>query len=149
MGPDDMDQYLDFYADTFLDETEIQRTRDTDDFRSALYDMFPIDSETQHPPTQTSEGLSEQQKLDVVSAVHKGMEAVKAVAEEEAENRTLRAGQAYALWQREQDLPVAAKMLYEKAARLAGLSMNMLMLAVGFTETRVERWKKAQTRAPI
>ncbi|KAF1836466.1 hypothetical protein BDW02DRAFT_567057 [Decorospora gaudefroyi] len=146
MGPDDMDQYLDFYADTFLDEAEIERTRDTDDFRNALYDMFPIESETRHPPKQTTSGLSLRQKLDVVRVVHGGM-TVQAVADEgEAGIRTLRAGQAYAVWKTEKDLPETAKMLYEKAARLAGLSMKMLVLAVDFTEARVEQWKKAQKR---
>jgi RNA polymerase I-specific transcription initiation factor RRN7 len=144
MVPDEMDQYLDFYADNYLDEAEIQRTRNTDDFRNALYDMFPIESEKPHPPSQMSNGLSLRQKLDVVKAVHAGMEIVTAVAEDNAGKRPLRAGDAYQVWQTEEELPEAAKLLYEKAAKIAGLSVEMLILAVGFTEARVETWKKAQ-----
>jgi RNA polymerase I-specific transcription initiation factor RRN7 len=144
MGPEEMDQYLDFYADAFLDEAEIQRTRSTDDFRNALYDMFPIGSETSHSPRQTSNGLSLGQKLDIVKAVHGSMDTLTPVADEDAEKGTLRAGQVYQIWKTEEELPEAAKILYEKAARIAGLSMEMLILVVGFTEARVETWKKVQ-----
>jgi RNA polymerase I-specific transcription initiation factor RRN7 len=46
----------------------------------------------------------------------------------------------------EQNLPDAAKILYEQAAKIAGLSVNMLTLALVFTEARVEQWKRAQKR---
>jgi RNA polymerase I-specific transcription initiation factor RRN7 len=144
MGPEEMDQYLDFYADTYLDEAEVQRTRNTDDFRNALYDMFPIESEVPHPPSAMANGLSLRQKMDVVKAVHAGMETITPVADEDTGKKTLRPGQAYQVWKTEEDLPEAARMLYDKAARIAGLSMEMLVLAVGFTEARVETWKKAQ-----
>jgi RNA polymerase I-specific transcription initiation factor RRN7 len=58
----------------------------------------------------------------------------------------LRVGQAYPIWKMEQNLPDAAKTLYEQAAKIAGLSVNMLTLAVVFTEARVEQWKRAQKR---
>jgi RNA polymerase I-specific transcription initiation factor RRN7 len=144
MSPDEMDQYLDFYADTYLDEAEIQRTRNTDDFRNALYDLFPIEGETPHPPSQMSNGLSLQQKIEVVKAVHGGMKTIAPVADEDAGKSTIRAGQAYQVWKTAEELPEAARTLYERATRIAGLSMEMLVLAVGFTEARLETWKKVQ-----
>jgi RNA polymerase I-specific transcription initiation factor RRN7 len=69
---------------------------------------------------------------------------VAPVADEDAGKSTMRAGQAYQVWKTAEELPEAAKMLYERAARIAGLSMEMLLLAVGFTEARIETWKKVQ-----
>jgi RNA polymerase I-specific transcription initiation factor RRN7 len=145
MGPEEMDQYLDFYADTFLDDAEIQRTKGTDDFRNALFDMFPIESEIKHPPKPTYREPSLQKELDVVKTVHSTMETVPNVAG--GEGPILQAGQAYPLWKTQDDLPEAARILYEKAGRLAGLSIEMLLLSVGFTEARVEQWKRAQKRS--
>ena len=142
MSLEEMDQYLDFYADTYLDEAEIQRTRNTDDFRNALYDMFPIEGERKRVSKQQSAGVVLQKTLDVVQAVHTGMKTIPAVPDENA--RILRPGQAYPIWKTEEDLPEVAKMLYEKAGKLAGLSMYMLMLAVGSTEYKMAQWKKAQ-----
>ena len=142
MASEEMDQYLDFYADTFLDDAEIQRTKDTDEFRNALYNMFSIDSEIKHPPKQVAGETSLQRKLDVVKAVHSAMGIVPEATDRDG--RHLRPGQAYPLWKTEHELPEAARVLYEKSARLAGLSMSMLLLAVGFTEARVEQWKRAQ-----
>jgi RNA polymerase I-specific transcription initiation factor RRN7 len=144
MGAEEMDQYLDFYANAYLDDTEIQRTKETDDFKNALYDMFPIDSQIQHPPQGISQEVLLDQKLEFVKAVQGAMKITPVVAEENTE--VLRAGQAYPIWKTEQELPHAAKILYREAAKIAGLSINMVTLAVGFTEARVEQWKKAQKR---
>lgn len=144
MGPAEMDQYLDFYADTFLDDAEIQRTKNTDEFRNALFDMFPIESETKHPPNHASHPISLQQELDIVKKVHSTMATMSNMPDEEG--AVLQAGQAYPVWKTQSDLPEAAKVLYEKARRLAGLSTNMLLLAVRFTEARAEQWKRAQQR---
>ncbi|EOA86215.1 uncharacterized protein SETTUDRAFT_110134 [Exserohilum turcica Et28A] len=81
-------------------------------------------------------------EFDVVKAVHSAMEPVPNVADEDGQ--TLRAGQAYPRWRTRGELPEAARLLFEKARRLAGLSMNMLILAVGFTEARIEQWKRLQ-----
>ncbi|KAL6160687.1 hypothetical protein ACJQWK_11750 [Exserohilum turcicum] len=142
MDTAEMDQYLDYYADTYLDDAEIQRTKDTDDFRNALYNMFPVDSETKHPTKPTYQKLPLHHEFDVVKAVHSAMEPVPNVADEDGQ--TLRAGQAYPRWRTRGELPEAARLLFEKARRLAGLSMNMLILAVGFTEARIEQWKRLQ-----
>lgn len=144
MGPAEMDQYMDFYADTFLDDAEIQRTKDADDFRNTLFDMFPIESETKHPPKRTSPKMSLSKELDLVKKVHSMMVTMPNVAD--ANEPLLEPGQAYPLWKTQDDLPEAARVLFEKARRLAGFSMNMLLLAVRFTEARVEQWTRLQRR---
>jgi len=142
MSTEEIDQYLDFYADTYLEEAKIQRTRNLDDFRNALFDMFPIESERNHVPEEQSPGMSLLRKFDVVQAVHGSMKTILTVPDDDA--RVLRPGQAYHMWKTEEELPEVARMLYRKAGKLAGLSMHMLMLAVRSTEYKMEQWKKAQ-----
>jgi RNA polymerase I-specific transcription initiation factor RRN7 len=151
MHPDQLDQYLDFYADTFLDNAEVQRTRDNDDFRNALYGMFPIEGKERHPPIKLSDTMPHEQSLETVRAVHGCMETQANVDESQAEPHTLRPGQKYPVWKEAQDLPESARIFYDEVTRLAGLSLEMLVMAVFFTEARVERWRRKQregVRAP-
>jgi RNA polymerase I-specific transcription initiation factor RRN7 len=144
MQPHQLDQYLDFYANTFLDDAEIQRTSENSAFRRQLYGWFPIEGGRQYPSVQLSDERTHLQKLETVRAVHSKMKTRIAVEEEEAESSVARPGQAYPLWKKEQDVPERAKVLYEEAARIAGLSMDMMVSAVFFTERRVEKWRKKQ-----
>ncbi|EUC32493.1 hypothetical protein COCCADRAFT_27029 [Bipolaris zeicola 26-R-13] len=144
MGSEDMDRYLDFYADAFLDDAAIQRTKRTDYFREALFDMFPIEKETKHPTKSSYPKLSLQQELGVVKSVHSMMATIPNT--EDDSGQILRAGQAYRIWETQEDLPEVARVFYEKIGRLAGLPMDMLLLAVKFTEARVEQWRRQQEK---
>ncbi|KAL5117806.1 hypothetical protein ACEQ8H_004280 [Pleosporales sp. CAS-2024a] len=141
MGPEQLDQYLDFYADTFIDDAEVQRTKDNDDFRNALYDMFPIEGNEHRPPIQVSTGLSHERMLATVRAVHGSMKTA-AVADDDSD--ILRPGQMYRVWRNKEEMPERAIPFIEEAARLAGFSFGMLINAVFFTEARVERWRRKQ-----
>jgi RNA polymerase I-specific transcription initiation factor RRN7 len=142
MRHDQLDQYLKFYADTFLDDAEVQRSMDNDDFRNALYGMFPIDSRETYPPVQLSDGLPRDRVLETVRAVHGDMRTQAAIDSPQAEWTTLRPGQMYPVWKEVQDLPKRAKIFYEEVARLAGFSLDMLVTAVFFTEARIERLRR-------
>jgi RNA polymerase I-specific transcription initiation factor RRN7 len=144
MQPDQLDQYMDFYADTFLHKAEIKRTTDNDDFRNALYGMFPIEGKEQRPPIQLSNGVLHEDMLKTVREIHASMKRAAAVDVEEEESSTLRPGQMYPIWKDAQELPPRAAVFYEEAARLAGLSLDMLVMAVFFVEARIERWRRKQ-----
>jgi RNA polymerase I-specific transcription initiation factor RRN7 len=144
MRPDQLDQYLDFYADTFLDNAEIQRTKDNDDYRNALYGLFPIEGKEQHVPVQLSDTISHERRLEVVSAVHSSMKAAAVIRDPEDDADTLRPGQLYPRWREKEDLPPHAMMFCEEVARLAGFSLEMLVMAVFFAEARVEKWRRKQ-----
>lgn len=144
MAPNQLDQYLDFYADTFLDEAEIQRTKDTDDFRNAIYGMFPIKGKSTAATEQASAASSQRDDLGMVRAVHGSMQARTAIMDDEVGAGVLRPGQSYRPYKREDELPAHAKVFYEEVAKLAGLSTNMLMMAVFYTEARVEKWRRRQ-----
>lgn len=141
MGAEQLDQYLDFYADTFIDDAEVQRTKESDDFRNALYGMFPIEGKEKRPPVQISDGVSHERALETVQAVHASMKAA-AIVEDDSD--VLRPGQMYPIWRSADDLPQHAANFYEEAARLAGFSLDMLVNAVFFTEARVEKWRRRQ-----
>ena len=144
MVPDRLDQYFDFYADTFLDEAEIQRTMEADDFRNAVYGMFPIESASAASANQDSNGQRREDDTAMVRAVHSSMQARAAVDDEHAGTDILRPGQSYRVYKKEKDMPDHAKAFYEEVAKLAGMSMDMLMMAVFFTETRMEKWRREQ-----
>ncbi|KAF2849671.1 hypothetical protein T440DRAFT_490274 [Plenodomus tracheiphilus IPT5] len=145
MLPEQLDQYMDFYADAFLDDAEIQRTKENDDFRHALYSMFPIEGHGEpRPPKELSNPVSLPEQMEIVKAVHSSMTPVAAASDEAAGPELLRPGQAYHVWKKEEQLPDRAKVLYEKAAKLAGLSMDLLVKAVFFTEAKIEQWRRQQ-----
>ncbi|KAH8723637.1 hypothetical protein GQ44DRAFT_740869 [Phaeosphaeriaceae sp. PMI808] len=146
MQPEQLDQYLKFYADTFLDDAKIQRTKDKDDFRHALYKIFPIDGNEGHRPILISDTLSHQQKLETVRAVHSSAENIEVVDSDQEESDTLRPGQKYPIWKNAGDLPKRARVFYEESAKLAGFSLDMLVMAVFFTEARVQKWRRAQRK---
>lgn len=141
-----LDQYLDFYADTFLDAAEIKRTEETDDFRSALYGMFPIEGQKQNAPIQISDRLPSQEALSLVSNVHSSMQPVVHASDGQMEINPLRPGQLYFSWKKEEDLPAPAKMFFEKISRLVGLPIEMLLQAVSATEARIEQWRRTEVR---
>jgi len=144
MPPDRLDQYLDFYADTFLDVAEVQRTKDTDDFRSAIYSMFPIEGKATAAVNQDQNVPPRKGDLAMVRAVHGSIQARSTIADDEVGAGVLRPGHAYHPYRKEGDLPEHAKVFHEEVARLGGLSMDMLMMAVFYTEARIERWRRKQ-----
>lgn len=147
MAPNQLDQYLDFYADTFLDENEIQRTKDTDDFRSAIYNMFPIEEVSATATDLGGDSPSCNDDLATVRAVHSSMRAMSAIPDDEVGAGVLRPGKSYHIYKKEVDLPEPAQLFYEQVAKMAGLSMDMLLLAVFATEARIERWRRKQKKA--
>lgn len=143
--PKQLDQYLDFYNDTFLDEAETQRTKNNDDFKYALYDMFPIENAGQKSTVQPEEASAREKKLETVRAVHRSMKGRTVVRDDQEEVAVLRPGQSYPMWKKVEDVPDRAAVFYDEAARLAGFSMEMLVTAVFTTECRIEQWRKAQS----
>lgn len=146
MSSNQVDQYLGYYAETFLDDAGVQRTKNNDDFRNALYEMFPVNGKGEPSPVSLSDGLPLQDRLDTVKAVQNSMKSMAIISDDTAEPATLRPGQMYPSWKKAEDLPEEAKTFFEQASNLVGLSMKMLVTAVFFTEARIEQWRRQQTR---
>jgi RNA polymerase I-specific transcription initiation factor RRN7 len=143
MEPEQIDQYLDFYVDTFLDDTEIER-RENNDFRRVLHGLFPIESAEQRPPVQLSDGIPHKSQIETVKVVQSTVQSREIRVADDAESKVPRAGQMYTTWKKEEHVPKRAKKLCQKVARVGGLSMEMLVMTVSLTETRIEKWRRKQ-----
>jgi len=141
MQPEQLDQYLDFYAATFLDYAGMER-RENNDFRRVLHGLFPIESNSQQcKPVQLSDAISHEMQMETVKVVQATVQPRHA---RDAETEVLRPGQMYTVWKKEHHIPERARMLYEEVARIGGLSMDMLVSAVALSEARVDLWKRKQ-----
>ena len=148
MTGDQMDQYLDWYQDSFIDESGHEQAEDGE-FRNALYSMFPIDTESSsNAAADIQEDVDDQVKLNIVKATHGTIEPVPVVEAGEETERTLRPGQNYPFYKTEKELPPAAKNFYEEAARIAGLPLGMLVKAVFYTEKAIQKWQKGKKKQP-
>ncbi|KAH7128683.1 hypothetical protein B0J11DRAFT_505151 [Dendryphion nanum] len=144
MSDNQLDQYMDWYQDNLLNPHSLAGDGQSD-FRDALYKFFPI--ETTHiaqPPRLVTQSLPHREALRTVNEVHQGIESSTVVVEEHERPDIVRPGQQYAYYRHVEDLPIEANRFYEEVARLAGLDLEMLVMAVFFAEKRVEKRRVAQ-----
>lgn len=143
MSGDQLDQYLDWYQDTILDEQRFG-SEANDNYRDALYSMFPIDRD--RPVIEVSQPPRHQQRLEVVKAVHSNFKPREVSGDEYGEPDTVRPGQRYRCYRKVEELPKYAELFYKEVAKIAGLSMDMLVLAVLLAEKAIEMWKREEKR---
>ncbi|PVI01925.1 hypothetical protein DM02DRAFT_590451 [Periconia macrospinosa] len=139
-----LDQYLDFYLDNFVDEPYILSEGKSSDFQHAMYQTFPVKSSNPSPPVKTTRAEEIQRGWDVVQSVQSEIESQTIIAEDDGSHGIRRPGQDYVIYKTESDLPEEARAFYGEVARIGGLSMEMLISVVFSTEMRVRRWKKKQ-----
>ena len=146
MNDDMLDQYLDWYQTTWIDERMEEKL---DVFQSAMWDMFPISgkSKDQNTPSVADNAPGETAaEMETVRAVHASLRARRVVTGEDTEQEVLRPGSLYKRYRRPKDLPEAAKRFFEEAASKAGLSLKMLTSAVFLTERKIQTWSVAQRK---
>lgn len=135
MSGNQLDQYLDWYQDSFIEDVlPVQ-----DQFRTELYRLFPIDQNPNSSSNNASSGPGHKEKLEVVKAVHSSLLPQLAIPEGNEEPDTVRPGEKYKYYKKVEDLPERARRFYEEAAKVAGLSMDMLVMAVFFAEKKIEK----------
>jgi RNA polymerase I-specific transcription initiation factor RRN7 len=144
MSGEQMDQYLDFYLANFVDEMRIDADEAGDGFRGALYDMFPVGKEGASTEAQRTDDMESEKQWEIVRAVQAQMRPNAVVADGNRGGRVQRPGEGYVSWKKESSLPEYAATFYAEAARVAGLDLDMLIMAVFFVERRVEKWKMAR-----
>lgn len=150
MSNDQLDQYLDFYLSNFLDETHLSSEGPVDDFEAALFDMFPVASESHHRTQKLSTEMQNDKQLKYVREVNGATEEVKVIAAE-GDNEIIRPGVQYMEYN-ENNLSDHARLFFEEAAKVAGLTTDMLVGCVRHIERQIARnqgrRKKAESFPP-
>lgn len=159
LSTEQMDQYLDFYTTSFVDEAR-WTAEGNSGWRNALFEIFPVPgpapgSRSNQPPS-SSQPLSDpndpkrpnstdptvQEKLEFVREVHRFIRPNRAVEEGEDARRTLRPGAKYAVWNEMDDVPENAKRFCEEVGRLIGVDVDMLVLVVGAAERKLVEMRR-------
>ncbi|KAF2279279.1 uncharacterized protein EI97DRAFT_430374 [Westerdykella ornata] len=144
MSETQLDQYLDWYHETFIDETRTDQNAESD-YRRALHSMFPVGGT---PASQWSERMppepGEQEKLDVVREIHGVQVPVMVVEDGNQQAGIVRPGERYTQYKTVEDLPQQARRFYEQVGRIMGLSVEMLVHAVVVAERRLAKIQAQQ-----
>ncbi|KAJ5085911.1 hypothetical protein N7532_010682 [Penicillium argentinense] len=131
MNVGELDQYMDWYEKKWLDN--VQTT-------NPIADMFsPSRPEATHQPNVGSEpssgaGLGPDEALSAL--IKSVMVDIKAPSVKPGK-KDMRPGSRYVRYRFESQLPDAARVLYEVAARLASVSLKSMITAVASVESRI------------
>lgn len=152
MSDEQMDGYLEWYEKTWLDLDEKERTSYS--LPQELLDMFPTGRPngpgSSVPQSKHSEEdvehdvliqktLSTQRALKTRGVVSEGKEGKQT-------KRVRRIGSSYKRYRRVEDLPDHARVFYEATAKMAGLSLPTLVLAVFKMERKLQNWREERLK---
>ncbi|KAJ6119408.1 hypothetical protein N7523_003688 [Penicillium sp. IBT 18751x] len=135
MEPDQLDQYMDWYESSWLDNSRSKHP---------VADLFsPSRSELQKQPE--SESCDPNEALErVLKSVMVALKPAPINPSEEADG--MRPGSWYRRYRWESQLPETARKFYEIAADLASISLLTLVRAVSVTEGRIAKWLEDERR---
>lgn len=137
-----LDAYLDWYGNNIASEEvrEHGRTAQDADLRKTLFNMFPIGSE--QGSATVAHSTSEQTSPKVSTPVRRIVLRERAVCSADSrDNRGM--GSSYRRYRHVEELSGPSKLLFEKAALLAGLSLESMVQAVFLTERKVQKSEEA------
>ncbi|KAL1970682.1 hypothetical protein VTN77DRAFT_4326 [Rasamsonia byssochlamydoides] len=145
MTAQQLDDYLDWYENSWLDSR----------VSNPLADMFPTSrtgGEGAPAEVKIDEGeidsklrtvISQLRPMKVISRV----DAATAGERDDDDDNIPRPGSSYQFYRTESSLPETARVFYETAAKLSGLSLHSLIRAVFQTELKLQKWQEDQRRA--
>ncbi|KAK5018472.1 hypothetical protein LTR16_002013 [Cryomyces antarcticus] len=150
MSSTQLDDYLNWYERTWTNEGCQKRGSDKD-FRRALFEVFPTASNDPQPPEIPLIGESGTitAKLRRLKSVQGSLVPKMVVTEEEAigqESVVKRPGNQYKRYRKVEDMPQSARIFFESAADIAGLSVKSLVRAVDITELRLRKWSNEERK---
>lgn len=151
MSEQEIDEYLDWYERTWVGDGNQSGKKSSPS--AELLDMFPI-GDINNSPTPTV-SVHQAMKADEEAHVSK-LESVQAslkfrgfVSEESqgpSDAPVWRLGNFYKRYRNEEGLPLQAKVFFEAAADLVGISLHRMMLAVAQTEQKLLNYNNKQVR---
>ena len=154
MTGDQMDEYLDWFERTWVKE-ESQESK-KGGFPTQLLDMFPTGRlDGSSAPVIDPQDLANtdrellENKLKAVQSSLKLRGVVSKEKEGKSKVPVDRIGSFYKRYRKEEDLPPQAKIFYEAAADLIGISFSTLFIAVLQSEQKVLKYRKKKLRAEM
>jgi len=153
MSDDKLDQYMDWYEKAYVEEqpSEKRRNRSEAGFRKAMYRMFPIsrpetmdhiDDARSTPTKNFASTAGQDDAIKIIQARLKPLRVLNDQAVEDTYAKVVRPGDNYEHYRGFDELTGPAKVLYEEAANVVGMSVDALVQGVFSYEKRVENWMK-------
>ncbi len=147
MTGEELDQYMDFYERTFIDE-ERAKTKSRG-LPEQLLDMFPTGrldgsspAEYTYKEQEEKEETFREKTLDAVT----GSLKLRAITSEDSGDPVPRIGSFYKRYRKVEDLDGCARVFHEKVAQIAGIKVETLLLAVGQLERKLIVYQKAKAK---
>lgn len=146
MGESELDKYLDFYQQNWADEAVSEQEKDAD-FRKAMFTLFPAEASLQGiAPLQhlVDDDVLPAARRDRLRGVQQDLVVQRPITAQEANDfgeSVARPGSHYRHYRRAEEIPDDAKVFFDEAARLIGVSLPRLVKAVFATERKLARWK--------
>lgn len=152
-----LDSYLDWYAATWLSEKPPHPGRPRGHMRDDILDQFPTARRLQHAapvlpePAAVEDALrdADSKRYATVQNALQPRGIISAERAEQAEaggKRVPRAGAEYVHYRRVADLDGVARDFHERAAELAAVGLDTLLMAVYRVERRLLVWRARRNR---
>lgn len=135
-----LDAYLDWYENNIASEDvrDTGRTGQEIEFRKTLFQMFPLQPRQRRQVPDDMENPS----MDRLRRGQRSMFNERTTQATESKN-VKRIGSSYPHFKEAKDLSGPIKVLFEKAAGLAGLELESMVQAVLLTERKVQKFEEA------
>jgi RNA polymerase I-specific transcription initiation factor RRN7 len=173
MGDEELDRYMDWYQDNLASENirEHGRAGRDADFRRTLMRMFPTQSASRPTVSSAAAAVGEsksagvgpgegedtslaRQASDTTQRLRRAQQAlrpkkiaVSAVGDNLGRDEVARAGSFYRRHREAKELDGPARLLYTKAAQLAGISLESMTKAVFLTERKLQMREERARKA--
>ena len=154
MTGEQLDQYMDWYERTFVDESRAQEK--PHGLPEQLLDMFPIGRIDGSDPTSYNYAqmtVEEQEAVDKrLNMMISKLRLRTAVPDEPEDSMRMNEdsipiGKFYKRYRRVEDLTPHAKAFHEAVAEAVGVRLETLVLAVGQMERKLVKWRDAKVKA--
>lgn len=144
---EELDQYMDFYERTFIDE-ERAKTKSRG-LPEQLLDMFPTgrldgSSRAEYSYEEQEEKEEDSRKKTLEAVI--GSLKLRPITTDDSDEPVPRIGSFYKRYRKVEDLDGCAKVFHEKVAQIAGIKVETLLLAVGQLERKLIVYQKAKAK---
>ena len=147
MSGDQLDQYMDWYEDHYIDDDKGTETK-AKGMHKELLNMFPtgrLDGSSRIPYTYAEQVQKERAATDEALQKVVGSLSVRPIVSEDDE-AVDRAGSSYKRYKKASNMEENARFFHERVADMLGIKLQTLMNAVAQVEMKLLAYKKAKVK---